>query len=256
MEFLVNQFKFLGLNDKEVRVFTALSTFGRMNMTKLSSRARLSRTTVDAIVRRLVAQGLVTQERVLGHYEYAVKLDEVADKLGWIEQRLRPNNSGSTSARPTSNVAQDAEKHPSSSTNLETAFHTHPKERATLLVAGNVPHTQSEQFIQNCVSHSNESGTKLDILVSSHVWKCLSVETRELFTTHTPRVCTLPTSCCLEHINMVAFRDLIITLDQHSHILESIESPVTIGIIQHFLRSIRELGWNCNLHDVRKSHQQ
>lgn len=91
MTVIVDRLKFLGLNDREVRVFTALATFGRMNMTKTASRSGLPRTTVDAIVRRLVSQGLVSKEKVRGHYEYFINSDEVANTLDWIEKRFRPH---------------------------------------------------------------------------------------------------------------------------------------------------------------------
>ncbi|MBP9760370.1 MAG: helix-turn-helix domain-containing protein [Candidatus Pacebacteria bacterium] len=119
MTVITDQLTFLGLKDREIRVFTALSTFGRMNMTKISSRAGLSRTTVDAIVRRLMGQGLVAQEKVSGHFEYAVKLHEVADRLDWIEKRLRP----ATGDVSDTSVSQPCDSyHPSS--NLDTPHST------------------------------------------------------------------------------------------------------------------------------------
>jgi predicted DNA-binding transcriptional regulator len=91
MTFLIEKLKFLGLNDREVRVFTALATFGQMNMTDTASRSGLPRTTVDAIVRRLMNQGLVMDVQVGGHSEYFVSAEELADTLDWIEKRFRPN---------------------------------------------------------------------------------------------------------------------------------------------------------------------
>lgn len=88
MTFVVDQLSLLGLNENEVRVFTALATFGQMNITTIAGRSGLPRTTVDAIVRRLVDQGVVSREKVVKHWEYAVGTSELAEKLDALEKKL------------------------------------------------------------------------------------------------------------------------------------------------------------------------
>lgn len=269
MGFLVDQFKFLGLNDKEVRVFTVLATFGRMNMTKISSRAGLSRTTVDAIVRRLVDQKLVEKERVGGHQEYSVKLLDVADNLGQLEKRLRTTSStGSLSVeqekstpltKPASEYATPTFScdiatvfcgHDSMHPMIEQAFHAHAGERATMLVAALSTSKERMMRFEHCVSHARDAQIKLEILTTTDVSKGLSEYARQVLTflaDYDLRLNFLPPSFCFEQVDLVAFRDLVIVVDHKADVAERVESTRVVALTNHLLRVARESGWGMDI---------
>ncbi len=269
MVFVINQFKFLGLNDKEVRVFTTLATFGRMKMTKVASRSNLSRTTVDAIVRRLVEQGLVEQERVGGHQEYSVNLSRVADDLGVLEKRLRvlPLENEETSSSEgrcadSPDVPRDAVSatssedvgifcgHDSMHPMIEQAFFTHADERAIMLVASlSTSHERMVRF-EHCISHARNARVKLELLTTTDVSKGLSEYAKQVLTFLADYdLCLnfLPPSFCFEQVDLVAFRDLVIVVDHKADVAERIESARVVALINHLLRVAREAGWGMDI---------
>lgn len=64
MDIFLKNLESLGLNQREITVYTTLTVFGKLSITKLAGRSRLPRTTVDAIVRRLAERGFVKKVRV------------------------------------------------------------------------------------------------------------------------------------------------------------------------------------------------
>jgi DNA-binding MarR family transcriptional regulator len=91
MEFVINQLKLLDLNDREIKVFVSLITFGQMNMSDLSRKANLSRSTVQAVVGRLSEQGIVEARQVRKHKEYLVNTRQVTRKLSDLTLNLSPD---------------------------------------------------------------------------------------------------------------------------------------------------------------------
>ncbi|MBP9750159.1 MAG: MarR family transcriptional regulator [Candidatus Pacebacteria bacterium] len=269
MSFLVDQFRFLGLNDKEVRVFTVLATFGRMNMTKISSRAGLSRTTVDAIVRRLVEQKLVEKERVGGHQEYSVKLVDVADNLVRLEKRLRTTSTTNsvpleegTKTQLTQTTFDSATPafscdpatvfcgHDSMHPMIQEAFHAHAGERVTMLVAALSTSKERMTRFEHCVSHARDAQIKLELLTTTDVSKGLSEYARQVLTflaDYDLRLNFLPPSFCFEQVDLVAFRDLVIVVDHKADVSEKVESARVVALINHLLRVAREAGWGMDI---------
>ena len=88
--FVVDQLSLLGLNQREIKVFTLLATFGPLTVTKTAGRTGLPRTTVDAIVRRLEVSGLTSRIQVGKHWEWRVNLEEVTKKLSLLTTKLSP----------------------------------------------------------------------------------------------------------------------------------------------------------------------
>jgi predicted DNA-binding transcriptional regulator len=276
VKFLVDQLKFIGLNDREVRVFTALSTFGRMNMTKISSRAGLSRTTVDAIVRRLVGQGFITCERVGGHFEYSVQLDEVAQKLEWLLQRLRPVALAAESSTPAAAVpvvqavqltnVGELPEHPSlgAAVSPETSiqghealdelvhdmFQAHRGDRATLLVATLLTGEKRYERFAHCLTRARDSSVLLEVLATTDVARSLSLHAPgilRLLPEYDIRLNFLPPSFCIEHTDILAFRDRVLVVDHRVEAVESIDSARVVATINHLLRVSREAGWGMDL---------
>lgn len=264
MEFLVDQLKFLGLSDKEVRVFTALSTFGKMNMTKIAKRAGLARTTVDAIVRRLVEQGLVDQERVGGHQEYSVTAQKVADKLDWIERRFRPcGNVGGDGVGPVEDapitsaenlvaeprVAQ-VDTHEALHEMVERAYVERANERVTMLLSALVTPEKRMRRFEHCLEYAHASNVKLEILTTTDVSRDLSQYATELLAllmAYDLRVNFLPPSFFIEYTDLIAFRDLVIVIDHHTDVAERVEGERAVLVINHLMRVAREAGWGMDM---------
>ena len=70
MQKFVDNLHVLGLRKKEIAVYSTLTIFGTLNVTKLAARARLSRTTVGVILKRLQGRGFVREVRIGGHNEW------------------------------------------------------------------------------------------------------------------------------------------------------------------------------------------
>lgn len=88
MAFVTDQLSLLGLNTREVRVFTALATFGPQKVSKVAARSGMPRTTADYILRSLVKQGIVTREKLKGRHQYRVDLNDVSLRLDALKERL------------------------------------------------------------------------------------------------------------------------------------------------------------------------
>ncbi len=267
MAFIVDQFKLLGFNDNEVRVFTTLATFGRMNMTKIASRSNLSRTTVDAIIRRLVLQELVKQERVGGHQEYFVDLSAVADNLRALGDRLRTLPKGDECTVETeaqqihdSNTVSVATRsseaagifcgHESMHPMIERAFLTHAGERAVMLVSSLSTSKDRMMRFEHCVSHARNARIKLELLTTTDVSKGLSQFAHQALTFlagYDLRLNFLPPSFCFEKVDLVAFRDLVILVDHEADVAECVESARVVALFNHLLRVAREAGWGMDI---------
>jgi DNA-binding Lrp family transcriptional regulator len=255
MEFLVDQFKFLGLNDREIKVFTTLATFGRMNMTKISSRSGLSRTTVDAIVRRLVVQGLVTQERVGGHQEYSVKLKELAERLDWIEKRLHPESlvkgtDASSVCLPSTGIEQEMCGHEGIHTVVAETFVQHARERVVMLLSTMAVTEERMRRFEHCVGFARHAEVKLEILTTTDVANSLSVYAKEilaLLSVYDLKLHFLPPSFCFEHVDVVAFRDTVLLINQRADTVEQATSVHTVLAFNHLLRVAREVGWSMDM---------
>lgn len=59
MDEFIKNLELIGLRTREIKVLTTLHVFGPLSITQIGRRSKLSRTTVDAIVRRLHERGLV-----------------------------------------------------------------------------------------------------------------------------------------------------------------------------------------------------
>lgn len=272
MTFLVDQLRFLGLSDREVRVFTALSTFGRMNVSKVAKRAGLPRTTVDYILKGLTEQGIVLKERVGGHFEYSVQLEKVADTLDSIEKRLRPGcapdqqqvdsepNEGGAREQGVvavqSNSALYSQPVDASLTHemlrevVEREFSAHEGERVTMLIAQLVSSEKRMERFEYCLVLARQAGVKLEVLITTEVAGHLAeyaTEILALLTAYDLRLNFLPPSFCIEQTDVVAFRDVVLIVDHHADVIEHIPSVRQVALIKHLMRVAREAGWGMDM---------
>jgi sugar-specific transcriptional regulator TrmB len=244
MDFIVDQLKFLGLNDREVKVFTAISTFGRMNMTKISSRSGLARTTVDAIVRRLIGQGLLVVEKVRGHKEYVVNSQDVADKLGWIEKRIRPITKATASE-------EEVFIYEHNEPLLHKEMEAHAGDRVRLMFSRNgegvgVCIARLTQYIEYAI----ENNIKLEILLGSQIAdemckKGLHISNSENL--HYIQLNIVPASYGVAETDMFVFRDVVFIVHVNSKKNERIISSSIIEVSKHLIQVACETGWSINL---------
>lgn len=245
MAFVTEQLALLGLNEREVRVFTALATFGRMNMSKIAGRAGLPRTTVDYIVRGMVDQGLVTREMVGGRQEYAVVLTDVADRLDTLEQRLRPQDGAEQGTKDDEKIVTctplDAHAR------VEQAFVNHDGDRVSILLGELATNAERVVALEHYLTYARRSSAKLEVLTSMNVANTMSAYAKDLLfliSSRTVWLSLLPPSFCLEGVDMLVFRDEVLAIDHRKQRLERITGGLGIEAIKHLLFVARETAWN------------
>jgi predicted transcriptional regulator len=253
MDFLVDKLRFLGLNEREVRVFTSLSTFGRMKMTKIASRAGVPRTTVDAIIRRLVEQGLVTQERIASHYEYSVDLDKVADTLDWIEKRLRIKDQGpgeiiSDNIIDENIVIKDSKTHICT---IETAFKERSGDRLRVLLA-RTPEGLEDALhrLTEYVRRAATTDTRMEILLCSQVADAIRSRGVQDVSWSDPnliRLNVVPGSYCRTESDIFIFPDRVLLHNIRNDDIQCEWDVNVVEAMKHLLDIACETGWSVNL---------
>lgn len=254
MDFLVDRLKFLGLNGREIRVFTMLSTFGRMNMTKTASRAGLPRTTVDAVIRRLVEQGLIVRERVDNHFEYSVQLNSVADTLGWIEDRLRPKDTkdfGGTisSLKNDDKIVKSYIK--KECLDVESAFKERAGDRVRVLLARTPDGlADAKSRFMEYTRNATETNTKLEILACSQVADAIqNADERYMrpMDKNLIRLNVVPSSYCRSGSDILVFPDRVLMRSIRDGKVAGVMTPEVVEAMKHLLEIACETGWSINL---------
>ncbi|KKS30037.1 MAG: hypothetical protein UU89_C0015G0012 [Parcubacteria group bacterium GW2011_GWC2_42_11] len=255
MDFVVDQFRFLGLNTREIRVFTVISTFGKMNMTKISSRSQLPRTTVDAIVRRLLKQGLISKEKMSGHFEYFVQPTEVADKLDLLEQKLRPKKP-SEKQKVAENEQKFIDEKNVTGVNyidlLDNAFQNHRGDRVRLMLS----HVQREgekscvERLQMYTKLAVENQIKFDVLMSPRIADVVRGKKHLFEIYQVPldvRLNIVPAFYSIMEHDVCMFRDTVMLIHPHKNITEKIDSLTHVDLCNHLLTVASEVGWSVDL---------
>jgi len=268
VDFVVDRLQFLGLNDREVRVFTALATFGRMNMTKVANRSSLPRTTVDAIIRRLVKQGLVSKEKVRGHYEYFVNTDEVANTLDWIEKRFRTdtNVDGEVDVRERMEheenkvynekkiLKQDEGYLVEDLDEKELSFDTlalrHKGDRVRLLFSrGEKGKEERVLRFSKYAAIAIEHELKLEVLLDSTVAAALTEEDSVPIPPRSDliRLNIVPALYGAAVEDVFMFKDSLLLINTHRNIRHKVEERELVDLSKHLLEIACETGWSVDL---------
>lgn len=249
MDFLVDKLRFLGLNEREVKVFTTLSAFGRMKMTKIAARSGLPRTTVDAIIRRLQGQGLVVQEVVGNHFEYSVRLDHVADTLNWIEKRLRPRLTGEFEEKHDEKIVNSLDSE--SKSLIDHAFHERRGDRTRVLLA-RTPQGLNNAIARFCeyVGYAARTNTKLEILTCAQVADEIQSTGITGVSWSDPnliRLNVVPSSYCRTDSDIVVFPDRILMRNISTDDVQSVTDEKVVETMKHLVDIACETGWSVNL---------
>jgi len=252
MNFLVDQLRLLGLNDKETRVFTALATFGRMNMTKLAARSGLARTTVDAIVRRLCTQGLFVREKVRGHYEYRVVLPELVGRLDVLRTKLQPDTEAAenpTVAARTAEVAK-AQAH---SFDLDGLLEKYTGDRVRGLIVRTEQNAQAtlERFVA-LQAVAARHALRLETLVCRALLRNNKEALRErlqgvVLSGQFAHV--VPEAYCAGAHDMLVMRDSGILLDPVQGSITHVQDGDVVRSMNHLFAMASETGWRVDLAD-------
>lgn len=246
MNFVIEQLSLLGLNGKEVRVFTTLSTFGRMNMTLLAQRAGLSRTTVDAIVRRLLKQGLIMQEKVAGHFEYKVELLEVSKQLQSLNRKLTvPNSTDEKIVTNAHNAVGETYY------SIPSAFEYYKGERVRILMGqGDYGDKRATRRLSGYIGHVVRHRSKVEVVVSRHVAQVICAGGVKISKQVLPGCVTLtvvPTGHTTTHADILIFRDQVMIVDLLRGTIEHSVSAHLIEAMKHLFDIACEIGWSADL---------
>lgn len=236
MEFVTDQLKLIGLNEREIRVFTALATFGRMNMTKLAGRSQVARTTADAIIRRLLEQGVVKRQEVGKHYEYTVDLEDVAQRLDALEDKLAPTKDLDYDEK---NVKSGGH-YVDSLQNLE----AHTGERCTYFASG-----QMCIFLEE-YRHIVCSGLFADLVIGSRDVEHLNAYAYELVP-HLPEtpimLIVLPQSFLSDAPRFLLLRSGLFLYDDATKMFSVHTDSNLLHSWSRLLSAVRESGWMTDL---------
>lgn len=213
-------------------------------MTKIASRSQLPRTTVDAIVRRLLKQGLITREKIRGHVEYEMKPEEVADKLDWIEQRLRPQAENATNDE---NIVI-SEKYMDA---VRKEMKMHEGERVKLMFSHNGDdRKESVSRLISYIGFAVEDKCKFEVLLSTTIAD--NLRDREVEVTlprdaNAVRLNVVPASYGSTDFDMLIFRDCILLVNPTKKTAELVRHTTVVEMSKHLLGVACETGWSINL---------
>lgn len=251
MAFLLDQLSLLGLNEREVRVFVALATFGRMNMTRVAQRAGLSRTTVDAIVRRLTVQGLVHCTKIGGHLEYSVPLNHLADTLTSVSARLRTDPSEEPQQDRDEMAVDALPGHTITpaqlSSTLDREFERHAGERARILLRGVRGDAGTRaQVVFGVLVRAVQWRVKLEALLCTHTADALRSSAPHTAADLSQVLLNIvPSSYCATEWDVLVFRDTVLTYNEHA--VRVLTQTTDVEVISHLLTIACETGWSVRL---------
>jgi predicted DNA-binding transcriptional regulator len=257
MQFLTDQLQFLGLKENEIRVFTALATFGQMNVAGIARKSGVVRSTVVGLLPRLCEQGVVEQIIIGKHYEYTVNLENVANRLDWLERRLREKRIDDNAtmeqgedvenAVPQENIVEQGD-----SANIPEAFARHAGTRMQLLLvrdgAETLEHTltRAEAYTTLITQHALQAVLITCPTIAEHLQKGLS-------TAHIPEVAhhlrlhVVPQAHCATQHDIIAFHDTVLLRNIHDHTVHGVTQHDAVEAYNHLLRIARGVGWSVSV---------
>jgi hypothetical protein len=198
-------------------------------------------------------QGLISKEKVRGHFEYFVNSDDVANELDWIEQRFRPGHGVYYNSRKDDELYSDDEKNVIKKVGKEdvkSIAGLHKGDRVKLLFS------RGFGGVDECVlrfakyAHlSIENDMKLEVLLSNEVADAL-IEQGGIPTPPRAdmiRLNIVPSSYGTAYQDMFIFRDSVLLINTHKDGREHISQGTVVDLSKHMLNIACETGWSVDL---------
>ena len=229
-----------------------------MNMTKAAKRAGVPRTTVDAIIRRLLKQGLVSREKVRGHYEYFVNTGEVANTLDWMEKRFRKdaNLDGAVSVSESQKYEEEKE-YDEKKVILEEGSYSfadiaakHRGDRVRLLFSRG--QESDEEWVLRFAKYATiaiQHNLKLEVLLDAAVADALigkgSVPMPPV--SDMIRLNIVPALYGIAVEDVFMFRDSMLLVSTHKESRQRVSERSLVDLSKHLLDIACETGWSVDL---------
>ena len=254
MQFLTDQLQFLGLKENEIRVFTALATFGQMPIADIARKSGVARSTIVGLLPRITAQGVVEQVIVGKHYEYTVNLENVAQRLDWLEKRLREKRIDDA---PTEKAHTGTQQVPATSperkgTDIQEAFAQHTGTRMQILLARDdaetLEHTlvRAEAYLSHITAHNVHAVLITCPTIADYLQKGLHKDALPE-KPHMVRIHVVPrTHCATEH-DVIAFHDIVLLCNIHTNEITTVTAYAAVETHNHLLRIARGVGWSVSV---------
>jgi hypothetical protein len=212
-------------------------------MTKISSYSGLPRTTVDAIVRRLVSQGLLTEVRVGKRREYAVSHEDVAQNLLRLHEKLSPKQ-GPPVEQGGDMVLARERLH----VLLLEYFYHYAGERVRVLVSQSreevgVVHNL-EHYVLQAADYSLQAEFLLSRRVATQARGSSTLNTVEAPGTYLNLV---PDSFCTHYSDLLLFRDRALLINLLSGEVSQVSEEQTVATLRHLFSVASEVGWSVDL---------
>jgi hypothetical protein len=224
-----------------------------MNMTKIALRADMPRTTVDAIVRRLFKQGLLSKKKVQGHYEYFVNTEKLADTLDWIEKRFRERKETVSKAERKVEIYNNDEKNVIKRVGVDAIkiiSEKHQGDRVKLLFSFEKRDLEESVLrFSKYVYFTIENNIKLEVLISSYVADALIGKSEVPLPPKSDmvRLNIVPASYGNAPQDMFIFRDSILLISIHKENREYISQGSIVDLSKHLIEIASETGWSVDL---------
>jgi predicted DNA-binding transcriptional regulator len=257
MQFLTDQLQFLGLKENEIRVFTALATFGQMNVAGIARKSGVVRSTVVGLLPRMCEQGIVEQVIIGKHYEYTVNLENVANRLDWLERRLREKRiddsttieegEGVENAMPQNNTAEQG-----GNANIPEVFAHHAGTRMQMLVARDdaetLEHTlvRAEEYLAHITTHNLHAVLITCPTIAEYLQTSLHTDALPE-EPHRVRLHVVPPAHCATQYDIIAFHDTVLLRNIHNHTMHAVTQHDAVEAYNHLLRIARGVGWSVSV---------
>jgi len=260
MQFLTDQLQFLGLKENEIRVFTALATFGQMKISGIVRKSGVARSTIVGMLPRMLEQGVVREVIVQKHYEYTVNLEEVANKLDWLEQRLRnkrlddtaPTEEGADATTTNTTKEQGGvatREAPSATASIAETFVQYAGTRMQLLLARDdaetLEHTltRAEEYLSYITKNNMQAVLITCPTIAEYLQKGLSQDALPT-EAHRVRIHVVPQAHCATEYDIIAFHGTVLLCGIHNHTITALATPAAVETYNHLLRVARGVGWS------------
>ena len=119
-----------------------------------------------------------------------------------------------------------------------------------MLMSAMAPTEDRMTRFEHCIGYARKARVKLELLTTTDVAKGLSPHAKEilsLLVLYDLRLNFLPPSFCFDYIDVLAFRDVVLLINQHTEHAEQVVGTDQVLVYNHLLRVAREAGWGMDI---------